>query len=394
MMRRTSTDVCPLEAGSARASRLPVAGRRVFTRSRRLAGALAATVLASLLLLSACGVKTHPYPESSTLPAKVGNLYQEQDAKGRLRLSWTAPTLNMAGRPLKVLSYFEVWGADYPAADFCEGCPSIYRKLGEVHLQPPPPGLEINEGPYFWGAELNQGRVYRFKVAGFSSRGAAHGDAWTEVTVHAAPPPGELDGFSASVDDLSVRLGFRQGARDETAEVQRRDGAGPWRRLNLQKSGYVDLDVAYGNAYTYRGRRIRRSGESRVPGPWSREIAVAVEDTLAPRPPGHLDATLGLEGVDLRWESLANEPGLAGYHLYRRIGPDGAFERLGGLISGNAYVDREPPDAPDIRYMVTAVDDSARANESLGSPEAAIYVERPESEPEPPQKPDLRDLGY
>jgi hypothetical protein len=299
----------------------------------------------------------------------------------------------MAGRPLKVLSYFEVWGADYPVAEFCGGCPSIYRKLGEVHLQPPPPGLEINAGPYYWGAELREGRVYRFRVAGFSSRGAAHRDGWTEVTVHAVPPPGGLDGFSASVDDLSVRLGFSPGGSDEILEVQRRRGSGPWQKLNLQRSGYVDLDIAYGNSYTYRGRRIRRSGESRVPGPWSREIAVQVDDHQAPRPVGFLDASPDAAGgVALRWESLAAEPGLAGYHLYRRIGPDGAFGRIGGLLTGNSYTDADPPDAPDIRYMVTAVDDSPLANESMGSPEASVYVQPPEPELEP--KPDLRDMGF
>jgi hypothetical protein len=363
--------------------------------SLRPLAAIAVVVAAASLLLSACGVKTHPYPESSTLPAKVGDLRQEQDSRGRLRLSWSAPTLNMAGRPLQVLGHFEVWGADYPAAEFCDGCPSNYRKLGEVHLQPPPPGLEINEGPYYWGAELKSGRVYRFRVAGFSTRGAAHRDAWTEATVYAVPQPGTLEGFSASVDDRSVRLGFRSSGPDEILEVQRREGAGTWRKLNLLRSGYVDLDVAYGHSYTYRGRRIRRSGESRVPGPWSREISVQVDDHQAPRPVGYLDASPdAVGGVALRWESLADEPGLAGYHLYRRIGPDGAFERIGGLLTGNSYTDAEPPSAPDIRYMVTAVDDSPRANESMGSPEAAVYAEQPEPEPSPDDKPDLRDMGF
>ncbi|MDR1042096.1 MAG: hypothetical protein LBR80_18385 [Deltaproteobacteria bacterium] len=355
------------------------------------AGGLAALFLVAAILLTACGVKTHPYPESSTLPAKVGSIRQEQDSSNRLRLSWTAPTLNMAGRPLNVLSYFEVWGADYEAAEFCEGCPSFYRKLGEVYLQPPPPGLAINEGPYYWGAELRQGRIYRFKVAGFTSRGAVHPDAWTETTVFAVPPPGILEGFSAVTEDLAVRLGFRPGEPDEVLEVQRREGSGPWSTLNLRDAGYVDLDVRYGRSYVYRGRRIRSSGESRVPGPWSREIAVAVEDTLAPSPVSHLDASLSPEGVVLRWESLSGEPGIAGYHVYRRVGPEGAFERVGGLHTENFFVDRDAPAEGDLRYMVTAVDDSPRANESLGSPEASVFREPDEV---PVEKPDLRDLGY
>jgi hypothetical protein len=347
--------------------------------------------MAMVAFMCSCGVKTHPYPETATLPAKIGDLRQEQDSLGRLRLSWIAPTLNMAGRPLRTLSYFEVWGADYSAEEFCDGCPSAYRKLGEVHLQPPPPGLAINEGPYYWGAELRRGRVYRFKVAGFSSRGAAHPDAWTEATVHAAATPGGLEDFSAVADDLSVRLGFRPGGPNEILEVQRREGQGPWQRLGLQRTGYVDLAVSYGNVYTYRGRRIRRAGESRIPGPWSAEVSVAVEDSQPPRPVGFLDASMSPEGVELRWESLSEEPGLAGYRIYRREGPDGAFSRLGGLHRSSSFLDRDAPAGADLRYMVTAVDDSPRANESLGSPEASVYVE---PEEEPAERPDLRDLGY
>ncbi|MDR2611309.1 MAG: hypothetical protein LBG06_00165 [Deltaproteobacteria bacterium] len=349
-----------------------------------------AALLSLSLLFASCGVKTHPYPESSTLPAKVVDLRQEQDSRNRLRLIWTAPTLNMAGRPLRVLSHFEVWGADYESGVFCDGCPSNYRKLGEVHLQPPPPGLAINEGPYYWGAELMPGRVYRYRVAGFSVRGAAHPEAWTEITVHADPPPGGLEGFSAQADDLSVRLGFRPGGTDEILEVQRCEGAGPWRRLDFSGSGYVDLDVAYGKTYSYRGRRVLRSGGSSIPGPWSREITVSVDDLLPPRPVGYLDAALGAEGVILRWESLSEVPGLAGYRVYRREGPDGEFVRLGGLHTTNTYLDREAPTVQDLRYMVTAVDDSPRANESLGSPEAGIFLDREEP---PEEKPDLRDLG-
>jgi hypothetical protein len=297
----------------------------------------------------------------------------------------------MAGRPLRVLSHFEVWGADYAAGEFCDGCPSTFRKLGEVHLQPAPPGLLVNEGPYYWGAELQRGRVYRYRVAGFSSRGAVHPDAWTEATVRAGTPPGALEGFGAAAEDQSVRIAFMPGRADETLEVQRREGAGPWRRLNLTSSGYVDLDVSYGKAYTYRGRRILRDGESRVPGPWSGEMTVAVDDTLPPRPPGYLDASLGPEGVALRWESLADDPGLAGYRLYRREGPDGEFRRIGGLLATNAYLDREAVPGADLRYAVTAVDDSPRANESLRSPEASVFVEE---EAPPAERPDLGDLGF
>jgi hypothetical protein len=344
-----------------------------------------------MVLFLGCGVKTHPYPEMVTLPGKVLDLTEELDADGKLTLRWMAPDENMAGRPLQSLSYFEVRAADYDREDFCSGCPSFFRKVEDVYAQPPPPGLLVNPGPYYYTSTLKEGRVYRFQVAAYSGRGEVHPDSWSEVTVYAIGSPGELSGFRAAVDDRVVRLYFNKLHADEAVEIERKSDQGPFSKLPVEGSSALDLNVAYGNTYIYRGRKVLTQGGGRAPGPWSPELSVTVEDKLPPRPIAYLDAALAPEGILLKWEGLGQDDDIKGYRLYRRIGDDGSFKPIGGLITGLSYLDKDISPGTDYRYQVTAVDNSPRGNESLPSPEARVEVE---SEETPVERPDLRDLGY
>jgi hypothetical protein len=322
-----------------------------------------------------------------TLPAKVLDLTREQDDKGYLTLSWRAPELNMAGGPLRELSHFEIWEASYPLEDFCEGCPSNYKKAGELALRPAPPGLRFSPKPYFWSEKLRENMVYRLRVAGFSGRGGVHPQAWTELTVYSLTPPGVLLGLKAEEDDLSVRISFERPEPWERAEIWRRAGSGPWEALILtQDNEYLDLSVSYGNTYAYRGRKTIPRGESLVPGPYSEVILVSVEDRVPLRPIAYLDASISPEGALLNWESMADDPQFKGYRLYRRLGPDDKFKALGGLLSQNSYLDKDAPPDREVRYIVTSVDNSPAANESLPSREAFLFTEEA---PQPLPRPEL-----
>ena len=358
-------------------------------RALRLLGALAA-----LAAISACGVKTHPWPEMVTLPSQVLDLAQTLDSEGTLWLSWKAPLANVAGRPLKTLDHFEVWGADYDLDSYCQGCPSNPVKIDEVYLEAPAPGREIAEGPYVWQTKVRSGRVYVFKVAGFSSRGAVNPGAWAQTVVWSLPSPGPLSGFSAAADDLSVYFSRPDPSGDLVVEVQKRRGSGPWETLDPERDAKVDTSVSYGETYSYRARLLRVREGTKIPGPWTAETALLIEDALPPPPPGYLDAAVSMEGVRLVWESLADRGDVAGYKVYRADLEGGGFRPLGGLISTNAFVDRTTSSGGTYRYRVTAVDDSPRANESAPSPETEVLSESPEEAGEAAvPRPELPDPG-
>jgi hypothetical protein len=104
---------------------------------------------------------------------------------------------------------------------------------------------------------------------------------------------------------------------------------------------------------------------------------------------------------------------VAGFYLYRAIiapgdrfgqtdvGQTGVnqtdasqndFVRLGGLITTNHYLDTNIPPDSDVRYRLTAVDDSPGSNESGPSREVTVYF-APATEAAPPEKPVFEDPG-
>ncbi|MDR1083766.1 MAG: hypothetical protein LBP22_02650 [Deltaproteobacteria bacterium] len=352
------------------------------------------SALGLVFFISACGVKTHPYPESATLPGPVRNLAQSQDDRSQLWLTWLSPLFNAAGRPLRSIDHFEVWGADYEKRGFCDGCPVSYRKLAEVYMKPPAPGLNINEGPYQWVTTVKPDRVYRFKVAGFSGRGAVNQDSWEEITVWGQKNPGGLMNFRAVSDDLAVRLSWPEPRGEISVEVQKQSPGGDWQVLDLtgsQPGAVTDLDVVYGQTYIYRARLTAREGQSSVPGPFTSEIRVRVEDLLPPRPIGFLDASPAPNGVSLRWENLSLEESIAGYRVYRRRAQDSGFILISGLIKTNTYLDTGIMPEETVFYRVTSVDNSPSANESRPSPEVSVLTVN-QTEPEP-VRPEVVDPG-
>jgi hypothetical protein len=352
-----------------------------------------ALFLAFLVSLVGCGVKTHPYPEIVTLPGPVEGLKQELDDQGHLWLTWNTPAANMAQRPLKTLNHFEIWAADYDLPTYCEGCPVNLKKIDEVYLQAPAPGQTYFPGPYVWQTDLRFERAYVFAVAGFSHRGGVHPEAWRRAEVLLTRSPGALLGFAAKADDLAVNLYWNAPPSGQLVEVQRRRlSEENFKTLDPVKDGRVDLDVAYENEYVYRARAVTKLGQTLIPGPWSQEITLRIEDLVPPPPPEYLDAAITPEGVKLAWPDRRLNPDVAGFYLYRSVIGQDNFVRLGGLMTANTYLDVNVPENADLRYRLTAVDSSPRHNESGPSPEAEVYF-APATEAVPEEKPVFEDPG-
>ena len=341
----------------------------------------------SLLIAVSCGVKTAPYPAAATLPNKVLNLSQAITDTGEVILTWNTPENNMVGRPLKDLGGFEIEMAEYLLDEYyCETCPHQFRKVDLVPTLSPPPGLSLAPGPYSWRHQMKMNHVYRFRVAGVSPNGGVHPQAWSETVVWSVPAPGALPGFSVALGDKAVNIGWSRPSAGYQAEIEKQRPDGEWTALTglEHKSGaYSDLAVEYEKSYTYRGRLTKLKEDSSIPGPWSREITVRVIDVTPPPVPGYIDAALAKGGVQLKWESVAADPDLAGYRVYRQISGEAGFTEISGLLKTNAFFDpiRLTPDVT-VRYQVTSVDASPRANESLPSPGADvlldIYAESPQ----------------
>jgi hypothetical protein len=262
--------------------------------------------------------------------------------------------------------------------------------LDEVFLQPAPPGLNLFQGPYSWQIVLKKNRVYRFRVAGFSGRGAVHPGSWKEITVWSVEPPGQVLDFRAVPEDLTVKLTFKQPPNGFKVEVEKAVGDGGFAPLSLDQMPHLDLNVAYEHDYRYRARLVGLLDSVSTPGAFGSEILVKIRDLVPPRPIAYLDAALSTSGIRLTWESRADESDFGGYRLYRRIG-DGVMQPLGGELKENFYFDPNPPADEDIRYQVTVLDNSPAKNEASPSVEATVYVAREEQAVE---RPETVDPGF
>ncbi len=358
----------------------------------RLRAALTvSSIVVMLALTGACGVKSAPYPAMATLPEKVQGLSQSLTDQGELILNWRPPANNLVKRPLTDLGGFEIRMADNTISDaYCVGCPHRFETVDRLPAASPPPGLDLAPGPYSWRYQLTEGHVYVFRVYSVAPGGGIHPQSYAETTVWAISAPGPLPGFSAGLGDRSVELSWRRPAQGFRAEIEKRGPGGDWAPLaDLdQNSGrYSDTAVEYEKTYLYRARLAKIKEQTSAPGPWSPEITVRVVDLTPPNPPGHLDASLAAGGVQLRWESLAFDPDLAGYRLYRQGEGESGYTRVGpALLTTNSFFDPVTDWNGQVRrYQVTAVDKSPRANESQPSPVADVYLDPPHNPVPRPQ---------
>ncbi|KXS56731.1 MAG: hypothetical protein AMR96_00880 [Candidatus Adiutrix intracellularis] len=338
--------------------------------------------LTLVLVFMACGVKTAPYPAAVTLPGQVRNLTQVVTEDGELILRWFPPDTNMVGRPLKSLGGFRIEMADdIVDNNYCIGCPQRYLPdpVDIVTAATPPPGLVHAPGPYEWRYRIKQGHVYHFRVGAASKNGGVHPESKVETVVWALPAPGALN-FFAALGDKAVELTWSIPSPGCRVEIEKKAPGSEWSTLTAlsESTGHFsDLAVDYEKIYEYRGRLVKVKDKTGVQGPWSREFSIRVIDVTPPNPPVYLDAALDTSGVRLIWEDLTLDPDVAGYRVYRQKPGESDFILLTPvLLQRNTYLDKIFLESEGIiRYQVTAVDRSSKANESRPSPVADVYLD-------------------
>jgi fibronectin type 3 domain-containing protein len=99
-------------------------------------------------------------------------------------------------------------------------------------------------------------------------------------------------------------------------------------------------------------------------------------DLEPPAPPeGLLVIPLDL-GIEVSWQR-STEPDLLGYFVYRREAGQGEYERLNAWpLSVPIYVDRTATWGGSYEYVVTAVDRSPQAHESVFSDSVRVLYVR------------------
>lgn len=360
--------------------------------------------LAVLLLLlsfavAACGRRGPPVPPERRLPAAVQDLSAVVGGEG-IRLTWTLPKIRVDRSPVKQIRRAE-----------------IHRRLETGEAEPARPAV-LTFGGLFGGpssvagfervadiliAEPGAAEVRGGQVAYTDSQGLAFGRRYTYVVVaideqgRPSPPSNRISIDVAAPPTPPARLTTQPGDRQVRltweAPTSLEDGspapgalvynvfratapeARPARPLNpepIASPQYVDLTVQNDATYYYSVRALLGPG-----GPASRPsevVAATPEDTTAPAQPRGLVAVVAGATVRLAWEPVGDAD-LAGYHVYRSTASGRGYQRLTSTPqTPTTYVDTGVRTGQTYFYIVTAVDRSRRANESVSSPEASATV--------------------
>jgi hypothetical protein len=310
-------------------------------------------------------------------------LTQEGDS---LVLSWLVPQKNLLGQPLTQIHGFRLQRAELPELDPKASCIPDFRLLADIDLAYPRAGQVQGEAVRYQDAALRPDRRYAYRVAGYVD--GRYLGAWSPTLGHAwGALPRSVPDFKAEAGDRTVNLAWSPATRraDGAAltdlagyHLYRKTAQEPWRRLTpqpLTATGFQDLGLANEVAYTYTIRAVRRLGGDLLESGDAPAVTVTPTDLTPPPPPLNLVAVPTPQGVELRWDE-SPAPDLAGYRVYRRAPSEAQYRRLTPTLLNKPYfVDTTAPRGRTYYYVVTAVDNSKRANESLPSEEAAVNTQ-------------------
>jgi fibronectin type 3 domain-containing protein len=245
--------------------------------------------------------------------------------------------------------------------------------------------VQGNQVTYTDAQDLTFGHRYTYVVVALDEKGRPSPPS-NRVVVSLLAAPVTPPRLEAQPGDAQVRLTWdapptladgSPAPADLVYDVFRATtpGTPAGRPLNLEpvaERPYVDLAVQNDVTYYYAVRARLGPG-----GPQSGPSAVATatpEDATPPAQPRGLVAVLAGPSVRLAWQAVP-DPDVAGYVVYRSTTAGRGHERLTATPqAGTTYVDTDVRPGQTYFYVVTAVDRSKRANESVPSQEASVTL--------------------
>jgi fibronectin type 3 domain-containing protein len=331
-------------------------------------------LIALLVVIGACGKKAPPVPWESIVPKRIVDLVA-LPREGRLLLEWTAPKENTDKTPLIDLEGFQVLRSEgLLIGDECTGCGEKPKPVYEMKLDGK--GEEKGKKLSIFIEDQEPGKVYVYQIVSVNRRGhpaSPSNPVWVYWDTPLNPPKWVEEGQGDKRVDLS--WGPVEGASGYNV-YRRGEGKSfsstPLNRGPLLETQFTDLSVENEKKYTYSVRTLRRVAKTEVEGKGSQEVAATPTDMIPPGSPLDLVAIPLKNGVELNWRKN-QEADLLGYYVYRRRPGERDFVRLTeNPVTKETYLDTQVELGQDYEYAVTAVDNSARKNESVRSEEVRV----------------------
>lgn len=374
------------------------------------------TLLAALLLVTACGKRGDPRPPVPVIPKATSDLVVTQRGD-KVILSWSYPALTTAGRSLTDIRRIHVFryieelpvpaaGRDPEATVAGEIDPTepepvaLFRRLPQItaaqfaKLSGRIESIEkANLPAASFGARLvyeddppfasTEGRPVRVTYAVATESPDARGDLSNLVTIvplAVSTPPADVIATPAAEGIVLAWSAPTSAAKGSGAPVVRgynvyrttADGtpdifATPVNPTPVEGTTYTDAP-AYGD-YEYRIRSVASTSPLIESEP-SAAVKATYRDVVAPPPPASITVLIETKATRLIWDA-SDAPDLAGYHIYRREEPY-RLKLTVGPARETQFVDISVDLGITYSYEVTAVDKSG--NESAPTRSKPVIV--------------------
>ena len=334
------------------------------------------------LSAAACGKKGDPGLPMPVVPEAPSKFRAAARSEG-IFILWRAPQKNANETVLLDLAGFKILRANEPIEKFCPRCPKNTAQLADIPYagdRGKPPEKKLF---HYQDSALEYGMVYFYQMSAYNER-EKKGKPTKPLLVYWDRPPAAPEDVRFKREHKAVKLSWKPVATLEdsgplqeqaTYNVYRTEQQGlyeegPVNSEPLREPAYEDAPEKIDATYYYTVRAARMVKETTVESRPSNEVQVGYFDVTAPEAPKSLVAVPRQSGVELKWVGSLQQD-LAGYNVYRREG--GGFVRLNAqLVKESSFLDRSAKPGGSYAYAVTAVDSSAKANESPKSEIATI----------------------
>jgi fibronectin type 3 domain-containing protein len=330
--------------------------------------------LIMLLLASACAKKAPPVPWESIVPKRIVDL-RATPREGRLLLDWGVPKENTDKSVLDDLAGFQILRSEgVLVGEECKGCGEKKTVVHEMKWDSKEEEKKKRVVIFFEDQEAR--KVYVYQVVSTNRRGYPSAPS-NPVTVYWDHPPQVPRMVRGEEGDKKVELywepvegatGYNVYRRLEEREFSNRS----LNREPLTTTHFSDLNVENEKKYIYSVRAVRKVAKTDVEGKGSLGVPMTPTDLIAPVAPIGLVAIPLKDGMELNW-SRNRETDLLGYYVYRRETGEKDFKRLTETpLTKETYLDTEVALQQEYEYVVTAVDNSVKRNESPRSEEVRV----------------------
>ncbi|MFZ3208090.1 MAG: fibronectin type III domain-containing protein [Geobacteraceae bacterium] len=218
-----------------------------------------------MISFAACGKKGALVPPEALVPAAIADLQVAQQGESFL-VSWSAPTREEGGRPLKGLAGFRLLRREVlPSGDDCEACEDAYRLIETVDLEYMRRVSRFGDRFFYYDAGLHRGTTYQYKVVAFRKDGTSgHDSNKLRRRLVSPPPPPEPVALSTSAGTIIEWSAVAdKGGTVAGYNIYRWRGGEPIPSVPLNEqpipeTRFEDLRVEPGRVYFYVVRSVAR----------------------------------------------------------------------------------------------------------------------------------------